>query len=227
LNANTYIDIFYVFFLMIITEQKEFSYLLGRINNQPVFIIGCSECATLCHTGGEEEVLLMKKNLEKEKIEVTGWVVLDPACHFLNDKRLLKKHKDEVDKAKKILVLACGNGVQTVSEIIRDADVISGTNTLFLGEIKRLNDFQRRCDFCGDCIQDVFDGVCPISRCPKGMLNGPCGGSINGKCEVDDSIDCVWDIIYQRLREKGQLDRLKKIKEPKDWSKSGVMRRTL
>ena len=212
---------------MIITEQKDFEYLLKCIGKDPVFLVGCSECATICHTGGEEEVLLMKKNLEKNSIKVTGWVVLDPACHFLNDKRLLKKHKNEVDKAKKILVLACGNGVQTVSEIIRDADVISGTNTLFLGEIKRLNDFQRMCNFCGDCIQDVFDGVCPISRCPKGMLNGPCGGSINGKCEVDDSIDCVWDIIYQRLKEKGQRDRLKKIKEPKDWSKSGVMRRTL
>jgi len=212
---------------MIITEQKEFEYLLECIDKNPVFIVGCSECATICHTGGEEEVLLMKENLEKEKIKVTGWVILDPACHFLNDKRLLKKHKDEVDKAKKILVLACGNGVQTVSEIIRDADVISGTNTLFLGEIKRLNDFQKRCTLCGDCIQDVFDGVCPVSRCPKSMLNGPCGGSIDGKCEVDDSIDCVWDIIYRRLKEKGQLDRLKKIKEPKDWSKSGVMRRTL
>ena len=212
---------------MIITKQKAFVELLNVIKGGPVFIVGCSECATLCHTGGEEEVLAMKDALKKEKIQTTGWVILDPACHLMNDKRLLRKHKEEIDKAKKILVLACGNGVQTVSEVIEDTDVIPGTDSLFLGEIKRANDFEKRCVMCGDCIQDLFGGLCPVARCPKSMLNGPCGGSIDGKCEVDDSIDCVWDIIYKRLKKRGQLDRLKKIREPKDWSKSTEMRRNI
>jgi len=212
---------------MIITRQKNFEDLLCSIDNGPVFVVGCSECATLCHTGGEEEVLEIIRKFEKKNIEVTGSVILDPACHFLNDKRLLKSHKDEIDKAKKILVLACGNGVQTVSQIIDSTDVISGTDTLFLGEIKRLNDFQKMCSLCGECIQEEFGGFCPIARCPKEMLNGPCGGSINGKCEINNELDCIWDIIYSHLKKKGQLDKLKEIKKPKNWSKSIEMRRTL
>jgi ferredoxin len=212
---------------MIITRQKHIKDILCNIEDGPVFIVGCSECATVCHTGGEEEVLLIKKELEQNKINVTGWVVLDPACHFLNDKRLLKNHKDEIGKAKKILVLACGNGVQTVSEIIESADIIPGTDTLFLGEIKRLNDFQKRCSLCGECIQDLFGGFCPISRCPKEMLNGPCGGSIDGKCEINNDLECIWDTIFLQFKKKGQIDKLKEIKRPKNWSKSTEMKRIL
>ena len=212
---------------MIITKQKDFNFLLKCIENDPVFIVGCSECATLCHTGGEEEVLSMKTSLEKKNILVTGWVVLDPACHFLNDKHLLRQHKTELTKAKKILVLACGNGVQTVSEIIENADVIPGNDTLFLGEIKRVNEFEKRCSLCGDCIQDRFGGFCPVSRCPKSMLNGPCGGSIDGKCEVNSDMDCIWDLIYKHMKEKNQLHLLKEIKTPKDWSRSVEWRRKI
>ena len=212
---------------MIITKQKDFNELLSSIGKEPVFIIGCSECATICHTGGEKEVLEMKGALEDKNIPVTGWVILEPACHLQNDKRILRKHKDEVNKASKILVLACGNGIQTVSEIIENADVIAGNDTLFLGEIKRANEFEKRCNMCGDCIEDLFGGFCPISRCPKSMLNGPCGGSIDGKCEIDSNIDCVWDLIYKRLKEKKQLQLLKIIQEPKDWSKSTETRRVL
>jgi len=212
---------------MIITKQKDFNELLSSIGKEPVFIIGCSECATICHTGGEKEVLEMKGALEDKNIPVTGWVILEPACHLQNDKRILRKHKDEVNKASKILVLACGNGIQTVSEIIENADVIAGNDTLFLGEIKRANEFEKRCNMCGDCIEDLFGGFCPISRCPKSMLNGPCGGSIDGKCEIDSNIDCVWDLIYKHLKEKKQLQLLKIIQEPKDWSKSTETRRVL
>ncbi len=108
----------------------------------------------------------MKGALEDKNIPVTGWVILEPACHLQNDKRILRKYKDEVNKAKKILVLACGNGIQTVSEIIENADVIAGNDTLFLGEIKRANEFEKRCNMCGDCIEDLFGGFCPVSRCP-------------------------------------------------------------
>jgi len=212
---------------MIITKQKDFNELLSSVGKEPVFIIGCSECATMCHTGGEKEVLEMKSALEDKNIPVTGWVILEPACHLQNDKRILRKYKDEVNKANKILVLACGNGIQTVSEIIENVDVIAGNDTLFLGEIKRANEFEKRCNMCGDCIEDLFGGFCPVSRCPKSMLNGPCGGSIDGKCEIDSNIDCVWNLIYNRLKEKKQLQLLKIIQEPKDWSKSTETRRVL
>ena len=212
---------------MIISKQKEFTHILNRVENNPVFIIGCSECATLCRTGGEKEVLEMRKKLRENGVEVTGWVVLDPACHFLNDKRLLRKHHVELDEAKKILVLACGNGVQTVAEILRDKDVVAGTDTLFLGEIKHVDEFERKCEMCGDCLLDSFMGLCPVALCPKNMLNGPCGGSVDGKCEVSSEHDCVWDKIYWVLKEKKQLKVLKKIQDPKKWSKTEILRRKI
>jgi ferredoxin len=212
---------------MIITKQKDFKHLIELINKDPVFIVGCSECATLCNTGGEKEVLEMKDNLQKENIDVTGWVILDPACHLQNDKRILKKYKNKLEKAKIILVLACGNGVQTVNDLISNKKIISGTDTLFLGEIKRLTEFQRRCNLCGECISNSFGGFCPISCCPKSMLNGPCGGSVNGKCEVDKNLDCVWEFIIEYFKKRGELDKLKKISAPKDWSKSNEMARRI
>ena len=211
---------------MIITKQKDFQELLKLIGKGPVFVIGCSECATICKTGGEDEILEIKDKLNVNNIETTGWVILDPACHLLNDKRLLREHQSEISNANKILILACGNGVQTVSEIIDDVEIISGTDTLFLGEIKRLSEFEKRCDMCGECLLNLFEGICPVTRCPKNMLNGPCGGSINGNCEINPDMECVWDIIYKKLKKIGRLDRLKKIEEPKDWSKSILVRRS-
>lgn len=212
---------------MIITKQKKFEELLNSVGKGPVFIVGCNECATLCHTGGEEEVLAMKDAFEKKQVRVSGWVILEPACHLNNDKRLLRSFKEELSKSKKILVLACGNGVQTITEIFDDKDIISGTDTLFLGEIKRVNEFDKRCDMCGECLLDLFGGFCPVSRCPKSMLNGPCGGAKGGKCEINPDVDCVWDQIYNRLKQSGKLHLLDEIQKPKDWSKSLEMRREI
>ncbi len=212
---------------MIITKQKELSDLIKSISKNPVFIIGCSECATLCHTGGEEDVLSIKKTLEENGIKVTGWVILEPACNLQKDKLILKNYRDDIGKAKKILVLACGNGAQTVAEIIDGIEIIPGCDTLFLGEVKHANDFEKRCVLCGECIQDLFDSFCPVARCPKNMLNGPCGGAKNGKCEISSDIDCIWDIIYKELKKKGQLNKLKQIQKPKNWSKSTETRRII
>jgi ferredoxin len=212
---------------MIITKQKEFEEIITSVDKGPAFIMGCNECATLCHTGGEEEVLAMKGAFEKKNIQVSGWIVLEPACHRNNDRRLLKLHKDALEKSKSILVLACGNGVQTISGLFDDKDVISGNDTLFLGEIVRANEFDKRCNMCGECILNLFDGFCPVSRCPKSMLNGPCGGAIDGKCEVNSELDCIWISIYKRLKKRGKLHQLEEIKKPKDWSKSLEMKRRL
>ncbi len=212
---------------MIITAQKPLAKIVADVGKGPVFIIGCSECATLCHTGGEDEVHTMKEALEQQHVTVTGSVILDPACHLMNDRRLLRRHGIAIKKAQKILVLACGNGTQTVAEIITDADIIPGTDTLFLGEIKRANRFEKRCQLCGECVQDLFAGFCPVARCPKSMLNGPCGGSIAGKCEVNADLDCVWDLIYKKLKEQGKTSQLRQIRTPKDWSKSLEMNRSI
>ena len=212
---------------MIITKQKDFEDLLKLVKEGTIFIVGCSECATLCHTGGEEEVLAMKDAFEKKNVKVSGWVILDPACHLNNDKRLLKSHNIELNKSNKILVLACGNGVQTLSDIFNDKDVLPGTDTLFLGEIKRANEFEKRCTMCGECLLDLFGGFCPVSLCPKSMLNGPCGGVKEGKCEISSDLDCMWEQTYKLLKKKGKLNLLDKIQKPKNWSKSLEMRRKI
>jgi ferredoxin len=212
---------------MIITKQKKFDELLRHIDSKPVFLIGCSECATICHTGGKEEVVSLQKALIQKHIPVTGWIILEPACHLLNDKRILKKYETELQNSAKILVLACGNGVQTVSEIEPDKEIIAGTDTLFLGEISHVNEFDKRCNLCGECLLDDFGGFCPLARCPKSMLNGPCGGSTNGKCEVNSELDCAWVRIYDLLKKQGKLKTLLSIQKPKDWSKELEMKRRI
>jgi ferredoxin len=210
---------------MIITKQKNLEDVLRVLGNGPVFLIGCSECATLCHTGGTDEVAAMKETLEKRKIPVSGCIVLDPACHLNNNKRMLKEFSKDLDRSDKILVLACGNGVQTVAELLTKKEVLTGTDTLFLGEISRVNEFDKRCMLCGECLLDTFGGLCPVSRCPKSMLNGPCGGSSGGKCEISREMECVWDRIYQELKNKGKLQDLDVIQKPKDWSSAWEIKR--
>ena len=203
---------------MIITNSKNINYILKKIEKKPVFIMGCSECATICKTGGEKEVNDIIKYLKINGLKVTGSVILEPACHRLNNKRILKRYKNELNETEKILVLSCGNGAQTISELFNDKEVICGTNTLFLGQIKHLTEFEKKCNFCGNCIIDNFEGLCPITRCPKNMLNGPCGGSINGKCEVNSNMDCIWYLIVNKFNDKNNINKLKNIEKPFDWS---------
>jgi len=205
---------------MIITKQKPFEEIIRFLApHSSIFICGCSECATLCKTGGEEEVKAMKEKLEKNGKIVTGWVVLDPACHRLNNAKFFREHKSEIDQSDALLVLACGNGTQTVAGGV-EKPVYPGCDTLFLGEIIRFGNFEERCQLCGECLLDLTGGICPITRCSKSLLNGPCGGSKDGKCEINPEIECGWQLIIDRLKKRGRLDVLKKIILPKDWSTS-------
>jgi ferredoxin len=212
---------------MIITKQKNFNELLRCIDSKPVFLVGCNQCATICRTGGKDEVLSLKEALEAQQIQVSGWVILEPACHQLNDKRMLKDHAEELNKSTKVLVLACGNGAQTLAELVPEKEIIAGTDTLFLGEISHVTEFNKRCVMCGECLLDLYGGLCPVSQCPKSMLNGPCGGSAQGKCEISPQVECVWDRIYQGLKKRGALQALSVIQKPKDWSMAGEMKRRI
>jgi len=205
---------------MIITKPKDINYIISKIDNKSVFIIGCNECATICKTGGESEVNEMKKKLKLNGISVTGSIILEPACNKLNSKLLLKKYKNELKNTEKLLILSCGNGAQNISEIYQDKEIICGTDTIFLGQIKRLTEFEKKCNLCGNCIINNFDGLCPITRCPKNMLNGPCGGSIDGKCEINSNMDCIWHLIINKFENKNKIKSLRKIIEPFDWSSS-------
>ncbi len=212
---------------MIISKPKTSDDVVQLLGSDPVFLIGCSDCATINHTGGESEILQLKKIVEAKNIRVTGWVILDPACHLQNNKRLLKPYAQKLSEAKKILVLACGNGAQTIAELLEDKDIIVGVDSLFVGEIKRLTEFEKRCSLCGECVVDRYGGFCPISRCAKSMLNGPCGGSRNGKCEISPDVACVWEQIFLYLKKRGKLAVFHQIQPPKNWSKSSEVRRSI
>jgi hypothetical protein len=117
--------------------------------------------------------------------------------------------------------------VQTIAKLLSEKEIIAGTDTLFLGEISHVTEFNKQCVLCGECLLDLYGGFCPVSQCPKSMLNGPCGGSSQGKCEINSNVECVWDRIIQELKKRGALQTLSIIQKPKDWSKAGEMNRRI
>lgn len=210
---------------MIILEQKPYEEILKSLEGEKkVFLVGCSLCATTCRVGGEDELKEMGEKLEKEGKEIPGGVVLEAACQAIEVKKKFREKKDQIEEADSILVLACGGGAQSVrenAERIKIKKLVHpGLNTLFQGDVTRGGHFEERCSLCGECVLEQTGTICPITRCTKGLLNGPCGGSSKGKCEVDSERDCGWDLIYKRLEEIGQLERMKEIKEAKNYSKS-------
>ncbi len=206
---------------MIITKQKELKEILKYLEGEKkVFIIGCGECSTACKTGGKEEVKAMKAALEKEGKIVTGYVIPDAPCIAAQVKLELVKSRKAVEEADSVLVLACGLGVQSVKENSRtEKDIHVGCDTLFMGAIDKDNAFLERCSACGECVLELTGGICPITRCAKALLNGPCGGQNKGKCEVDKDKDCAWVMIYEELKKKGKLHYLREKRPPKDYSK--------
>lgn len=207
---------------MIITKQKEFKDILKYLANEKrVFIIGCGECSTTCKTGGEEDVKKIKELLEKEGKVVTGYCIPEAPCIAAKVKLELAKNRKTMESSDAILVLACGLGIQSVKENLRiDRPVHVGCDTLFMGAIDAGGSFLERCSACGDCVLELTGLICPITRCPKSLLNGPCGGQDKGKCEVDKDRDCTWVLIYNELKKKNRLDLLREINPAKDYSKT-------
>lgn len=201
---------------MIVSRQKPFTEILAALEPvSRVFLIGCAKCATVCKAGGEEQVWKMQEDLTAAGKEITGSVVIDEACHMLRVQRDLRAKGEMVDNAEAILVLACGAGVQSVSAS-SDRLTVAGLDTLFLGNIRRFGQFEQRCSLCGECILNETAGICPVTICPKGLLNGPCGGMDEGKCEVNPESECAWYRIHLRLRQRGDESPLFDPKPPRN-----------
>ena len=204
---------------MIITKKRNLKDLMENIKNyRSFFLLGCSECATLCGTGGEPEIKAMKESLESTGKKVTGSFVAKTGCQVLGTKVELKPLKDAIAESDCILVMSCGAGTQTAVELFEDKPVYPTNDSLFLGNMTRMQMFDERCSLCGKCIIDKTGGICPITACPKGLLNGPCGGTNDGKCEVSTDTECAWVRIYNRLKRIDKLEDIKNTVEPKDWS---------
>jgi len=205
--------------MKVITEQKPWDEVMEYLKkHQKVYLIGCGTCATMCHTGGKSDVLEMKDKLEKVGKKVTGWMVIPSACDELTRDALTENIKD-VEAADGILVMACAFGVQTVA-LYANKPIYPALNTLFVGKEESPGYFVEVCAQCGSCVLGQTAAICPLVKCAKSLLNGPCGGSVEGECEIDPDIPCAWQMIYDRLAALGQLDKLEEIQPVRDWSTS-------
>ncbi len=207
---------------MIVAQQKSLDEIKSLIGDaRKVLVAGCGTCVTVCFAGGAREAaiiassLRMATRLEGADKEITD-VTVQRQCEW----EYLDEIKEQVAWADVVLSLGCGIGVQAIAEHFPETWVVPGLNTSFLGLPTEQGVWAERCAACGDCILGLTGGICPIARCSKSLLNGPCGGSEDGHCEINPDIPCAWQLIYDRLSSKGRLDALLEIQPPKNWSTS-------
>ena len=207
---------------MIIGERKPIQEIIRMLKGiENILILGCGGCVTVCSAGGEKEVeilasiLRIDRKKKGEPIE-TKEKTLARQC----DTEYLEELKDEVNKYDAVLSMACGVGVNFLAEMYPKTIILPALNTSFMGVSEEQGVWSERCAGCGDCVLDKTGGLCPVARCAKRLFNGPCGGSQNGKCEINPDIACVWQLIYDRLKGLNQLEKLQEIFPMKDWSSS-------
>jgi len=190
---------------MLITELKSKEAILSLVTGK-VFIINCHGCKEVRFPETEAE------ELEKELLssgKVTGVLTTDYICNPENLKLRLERRKTMIEEADAVLVLSCGVGVQSVAEFLPDKKVYAGCDTYRLPGFQGVTPLEVNCDQCGECFLNLTGGICPLTACSKSLVNGQCGGSKNGKCEVDPNMECGWERIYRRLEAVGRLDALK------------------
>ncbi len=205
--------------MITVTKQKPLEEITKFLEPyKKVYLIGCGSCPAMLHTGGRAEVVDMKGKLEQAGKEVTGWMVIPTACDSLT-KDALEEESGNIAPAEAILVMACAYGVQTVGFYSNKA-IYPALESLFVGKEEDPGTLVEVCAQCGNCRLGRTAAICPLVRCAKSLQNGPCGGSADGKCEVDPNTPCAWQLIFERLKALGELDKLEVIEPPQDWSKS-------
>ena len=215
---------------MIVTEEKPLEEIMSFLSGyKKILVAGCDGCDQPPRGLREAKSLAllieMASKLKGEEVE-TMYTTVIKQCDDKIAHSTLSPLMEGVDA---VVSLSCGIGVQVLSDVLEDAPVFPGQNTMFMGsEEREMGTVSERCAACGNCILGQTAGICPIARCSKSLLNGPCGGSQDGKCEVDKELDCAWQLIYDRLKALGRLDQMEEIMPIKDWSTSthGGTRRT-
>jgi len=204
---------------MIVAQRKPVEEIKQALEGyEKILIVGCGTCVAVCMAGGEREVgmlasmLKMSFKMEGKEVEI-GEVTVERQC----DREFMQPLEEKIKDYQVVVSLACGIGVQFLSELYEGTYVMPGVNTKFLGSNEGEGMWQERCRACGECVLAQTGGVCPITICAKGLLNGPCGGTNEGKCEVDKDKDCAWTLIYQRLEKLGKLDNIRSIFPPKNY----------
>jgi hypothetical protein len=205
---------------MIVGEQKPIEEIWSMVKDfKKVLVFGCNSCVAVCHAGGAKEAQIMASLIRiKAEEEGVAMSVEDLACERQCEPEFLNPHLEKLKTYDLVLSTACGVGVNFVSTQVGDMPVYPGLNTEFFGAVPQAGTFVEMCGGCGNCILHLTGGICPIVRCSKSLLNGPCGGTNDGKCEVSDEIDCAWYLIIERMKKLGTLEKLFEIQPPKDWS---------
>jgi ferredoxin len=207
---------------MIVAEIKPFEEIkemLGDYKN--ILVLGCGTCVSVCLSGGEKQAELLASAIRMaRKIEGKDVTVGEKTIMRQCDPEFIAEIKDEASKYDVVLSMACGAGVQGVSQSLGKIQVLPAMNTRFIGLAEGEGTWTEACAACGDCVLGVTGGICPLATCPKGILNGPCGGTKDGKCEVSPDIPCAWVRIYERTKDLGRLKEVKKTVGAKNWSKN-------
>jgi ferredoxin len=205
---------------MIVASPKSITELKSIISgHKKVLFAGCGTCVTVCLAGGEREVgiaayaVRMARKLDRVPVEISQ-ITIERQC----ENEFIKDLAEPASRVEAIVSFGCGAGVQAIAERFPEKPVYAGLNTQFLGVLEEQAIWTEKCMGCGSCMLANFGGICPVTRCAKRLLNGPCGGSLEERCEVDSDRPCAWQLIYARLKAIGQLDRLEEIVPPKDWS---------
>mmetsp|Transcript_21643 Transcript_21643/g.10114 ORF Transcript_21643/g.10114 Transcript_21643/m.10114 type:complete len:222 (-) Transcript_21643:2029-2694(-) len=205
---------------MIVADKKPIEEIVETVKEyKSILIVGCNECVTVCEAGGKKEVGILASALRmyftnKGKDVRIDEVTLERQC----DNEYLEEIRNVVGDYDAILSTACGAGVQFMAEKYNSHPVLPGINTCFIGVTEERGIWTERCQACGECVLASTAGICPVSRCAKRVMNGPCGGSTNGKCEISKEVDCAWQLIIDRLTALGRLDEYEKVVPLKDWS---------
>jgi len=207
---------------MIVAEQKPLDELKTLVGGaQKVLVVGCGTCVTVCFAGGAREAAIASASLRmSSKLDGNAKQVTDVTVQRQCEWEYLDEITEQVKEADVVLSLGCGIGVQAIAEHFPQTWVVPGLNTKFMGLPTEQGVWAERCAACGDCILGLTGGICPIARCSKSLLNGPCGGSEAGHCEVNPEIPCAWQLIYDRLNSLGKLHMLLEIQPPKNWRTS-------
>lgn len=206
---------------MITAERKPIDEIRAMIEPyKKVLVLGCGSCVAECAAGGEKETGMLASALRMaNKMEGQEVIIQEKTLDRQCVKDFVILLDDVIDQYDAVLSLGCGAGVQAVAEMFSEIPILPALNTEFLGETRDQGYWVENCLGCGDCMLDDFGGVCPLARCSKQLLNGPCGGSREGKCEINPEVPCAWQAIIDRLDRFGSLERLEQIYPPKDWSR--------
>jgi len=213
---------------MIVGERKPFDEITGMLNGyKKVLILGCGTCVSVCMAGGAKEVAVMASQLRMDSgIQEKGVEIGEETIQRQCDREYIEPIVEMAKTYDVVLSMACGAGVQLLSDMLVPTPVLPALNTSFIGICEEEGVWAERCRGCGDCMLGITGGICPVARCAKTLFNGPCGGSVNGICEVSKDTPCAWQLVYDRLKALGKLESLEEIQPIRDWgpSSSGIPR---